>query len=198
MGTSIPEITVVIPHRLTDDCKITLDSLAKQTFTDFQIVTCPDMGKGANYARNAGYRNKQIDTEFTLFSDNDINWRPTALQTMLTTLKKYPKASYCYGRYKLGKDIWSHQAWDARLLKQRNYISTMSLVRTKDLPNSPFDESIKRLQDWDLWLTMLENGKRGIYCEDLIFETEFKPGISEGGQNYIDSVMIIKKKHGLE
>lgn len=192
---SLPIITVVIPRRQTDTINTTVDSLKNSTFTSYKTVEVPDDGKGANWARNQGF--KQVDTEFVVFSDNDIKWKSHALGTMVNSLKMFPNVSYAYGRYKLGNDTWSHQAWDPILLKQKNYISTMSLIRTKDLPNPPFDESIKRLQDWSLWLTMLEQGKRGIYVEDLIFETELKPGISHEGLNYVDAVLIVKKKHGL-
>lgn len=192
MDRSIPEITVVIPLRETDNADITLESLKKQTVA-FKVVVVKDQGKGACWARNEGF--KQVDTQFVLFSDNDIEWKSKALETMLNTLKM-SKASYCYGRYKLGNDIWSHQGWSANELKLKNYISTMSLIRTKDFPG--FDENMQRLQDWDLWLTMLEQGKRGVYCEDLIFETEVKPGISHGNPvSYVDAVLIVKKKHNL-
>lgn len=180
---------------MDEDASVTLASLEKQTFKSFKIVIVPDQGKGAPWARNEGF--KQADTEFTLFSDNDITWKSNAINTMLKILRATPKASYAYGRYLLGKDIWSHQAWDPIALKQTNYISTMSLVRTADLPNPPFDENIKRLQDWDLWLTMLEQGKRGVYVEDLIFETPLKPGISHEGMNYLDAILTVKKKHGI-
>jgi glycosyltransferase involved in cell wall biosynthesis len=191
-----PEITVIIPLRDTDTAEITLNSLAQQTFKDFKVIEVKDQGKGAPWARNQGF--KQVKSEFVLFSDGDIEWKSRALETMLKTLKM-SKASYCYGRYKLNDDIWSHEPWDANLLKQKNYISTMSLIRTANLPERPWDESIKRLQDWDLWLTLLEQGKRGVYCEDLIFETKMKDGISFGNSlTYVDAVLLVKKKHGLE
>lgn len=201
MVQRIPELTIIIPTRKTayefweDLNNPTMISLGQQTYKDYEIHLIPDQGKGANFARNEGFKN--VKSEFVLFCDDDINWKPTALETMMRVLKKYPKASYVYGRYKLGNAIWSHQPWDPLMLKRENYISTMSIIRTKDLPNPPFDESIKRLQDYDLWLTMLDNGKRGIYCEDLIFETEFKPGISHEGMNYVDAMIIVKRKHNL-
>ncbi len=201
MGTSIPEITIVIPTRQStyefwSDENPTIKSLANQTFKDFEIVIVPDQGKGACWARNEGF--KQVKTEFVLFSDDDIKWKSRALETLLKTLKMSPKASYSYGRYLLAGKIWSHEGFDARNLKDHNYISTMSLIRTKDLPEKPFDESIKRLQDWDLWLTLLEQGKRGVYCEDLIFETDLKDGISHNGYNYLDAILTVRKKHNLD
>lgn len=196
MDKNIPKLTVVIPHRMTESPDVTINSIAKGTFQDYKIVVVPDQGKGAQWARNEGF--KQVDTELVLFSDNDIQWQTEALQTLVEVLERTPKASYSYGRYKLGNDLWSHEAWNPQLLKQHNYISTMSVIRTKDLPNPPFDEKIHRLQDWDLWLTMLEQGKRGVYVEDLIFTTPLKDGISHNGMDYLDAILTVKKKHGID
>lgn len=199
MDKNIPKLTVVIPHRMTENADVTINSLAKGTFQDYKIVVVPDQGKGAQWARNEGF--KQVDTELVLFSDNDIQWQTEALQTLVGVLERTPKASYSYGRYLLGKDLWSHEAWNPQLLKQHNYISTMSVIRTADLRllgDKPWDEKIHRLQDWDLFLNLLINhNKRGVYVEDLIFTTPLKEGISHGGQNYLDSILIVKKKYDL-
>lgn len=200
MGDNLPEITVVIPCREPVDASITLDSLAKQTYQGFKTVVVPDGGLGANWARNHGFM--QCDTEFVLFSDDDIEWKSHALETLLRTLKM-TKASWSYGRFIVyggtGPEqgtVWANEPWDPYLLKDHNYISTMSLIRAKDFPG--FDERIQRLQDWDLWLTMVEQGKRGVYCNDLIFTTKIRPGITHGGPDVIDSENIVRRKHGLK
>lgn len=198
-------ITVVIPTRMTESASVTLDSLATQTFQGFTTIVIPDQGKGANWARNEGF--KQVKTEFVLFSDNDIEWKSRAFETMLRVIKG-SRASYCYGRYIIRDEaknethVWCHQAFDANLLKKSNYISTMSLIRTKDFCG--FDESIKRLQDWDVWLSMLEQGKQGVYCEDLIFETKVRIGITHSNKSYdqrveeyANAVVEVKKKYNL-
>jgi len=60
--------------------------------------------------------------------------------------------------------------------------------------------AIKRLQDWDLWLTMLKNGKYGAYCDDLIFETKVRKGITYGENlnphdTFEEAERAIKQKH---
>lgn len=195
MAERIPELTIVIPCRETENAETTLLSLSRQSYQDFETIVVPDQGKGSNWARNEGF--KSVKSEYVLFSDNDINWKSNALETMMEVLKATPKASYCYGRYRINNQIWCHKAWDPVELKRENYISTMSIIRSKDFPG--FDENIKRLQDWDLWLTMLEQGKRGVYCEDLIFETLEKPGISHDNKEitYLDAILTVRKKHNL-
>lgn len=193
-------ITVVIPCRETEGADVTLNSLALQTYQNFKIVIVKDQGKGACWARNEGF--KQVDTEFVLFSDNDIQWKSHAFESLVNALDR-TKAHFSYGRYLIGQDIWSHSHWDPVALKKFNYISTMSLVRTKDLPERPFDENLGRLQDWDLWLTLAEQGKRGVYCDDLIFTTDIRSGITYDKNlnpysTFIDAERVVKKKHGID
>lgn len=117
-------------------------------------------------------------------------------------LERTPKASYSYGRYKLGNVIWGHEAWDSARLKFGNYVTTMSVVRTADLRllgDRPWDEGIHRLQDYDLWLNLLINhNKRGVYCEDLIFTTQLKDGISHNGMDYLTAMLEVKKKYNID
>jgi len=181
------KLTIIIPLRETDTAERTLNSLAKQTFQDFKIVQVKDKGKGAPYARNKGF--KQVDTEFVLFSDNDIDWLPNALENLLETIDG---VSYSYGAYTLEGGTLCNKEFDGESLKTANYISTMSLIRTKDFPG--FDESLKRLQDWDLWLTMLSQGKIGKYCGKKIFSTT-PSGISVS-KGYAEAKNIVQKKHG--
>ena len=174
--------------REKETAKITLESLPK----GIEIVQVKDKGKGASWARNKGF--KQVKTEFVLFSDNDIKWSKTGIQSLLDALQEDDNASYSYGGYKMGNLVQCNLEFRADRLQMYNYISTMSLIRTKDFPG--FDEEIERLQDWDLWLTMLDEGKSGVYCGEIIFDTEQKDGISQNGKIDLETaVNIIKAKH---
>jgi hypothetical protein len=188
-------ITVVIPTRSSNpDVDVTVWSLLKQTYKDFKMVIVPDQGKGANWARNEGF--KSVDTEYVLFSDDDINWEKDAIDCMVWTLDKHPDVSYVYGSWVDQRGELSFEEFDAEELKKHNYISTMTLIRTKDFPG--FDERIKRLQDWDCWLEMLSKGKIGMQCGKRIFTTVSIGGITEEGtKGYQEAKQIILKKHGL-
>lgn len=187
-------ITIVIPCRENGNPYITLRSLAKQTLLPTAIVVVFDQGKGANWARNRGF--ELVKTPYVLFSDDDIEWESYALESMYNALQVHSQASYAYGWYYIDDLEYSGNVFNAEQLCINNYVSTMSLIRSIDFTG--FDENILRLQDWDLWLTMLEQGKTGVHCGNVLFETKKRVGITFGGDiDWAKARYIVAKKHGL-
>jgi hypothetical protein len=86
-----------------------------------------------------------------------------------------------------------HRDFDADSLCRGNYISTMSLIRTEKFPG--FDESLKRFQDWDLWLTMLKEGDTGEFTGKCSFKTQSMPYGISSSVSMKPSVEAIMKKH---
>lgn len=190
----MPLLSVVIPVRQGGNAETTLASLQQQTFKDFQVIQSPDKRGNANWARNRGF--EQYSSPYVLFSDDDIQWELDALQALMDTLTYTPAASYAYGAYRCGKRINSGQEFDAQELRRKNYISTMSIIRSKHFPG--FDESLQRLQDWDLWLTMLDRGHVGVFCGRTIFTTEVRPGITHSSKiSWHEAERIVRMKHRL-
>lgn len=192
-----PKVTVIIPIKKGRSPAVTLDTLSTQTFQDFEVMEIWDLdGKGANWARNEGF--KHVSSPFVLFSDDDICWHHQALEKMVKALEANPGASFAWGSFQWdGKTVGKPFKWDPIELQLHNYISTMALIRSEDFPG--FDETLKRLQDWDLWLTMMEQGKWGVYAGDHLFRTTKQPGsISSGADIGIqEAAAIVQKKHGL-
>lgn len=189
------KIAIIIPSRASENEEITLKSLAKQTFKNFEIVVVKDFdNKGANWARNKGF--EECDSEFVLFSDNDIKWESDGIENLYECLINNPDCSYSYGYYITANRIFANREFDAAALQRMNFISTMSLIRTKHFPG--WDESICRLQDWDLWLMMLESGKVGKFCGKKIFETYVRNGITNGtGMPFEEAKEIVLNKHNM-
>ena len=197
MKNITPTITVVIPKRLEDDVDETLWSLQEQSYKKFKIIIVPDQDNGANWARNEGFH--MVDTEYVLFSDNDIQWAERGLQWLTEALEENPDASYSYGVWGDNRGELSFEEFDPVELKKRNYISTMSLIRTKDFCG--WDEDIERLQDWDIWLNLLINhNKVGVNCGQRIFTTvTSSTGITnESKEDYEKAKQIIKDKYNLK
>ncbi len=191
-------ISIIIPHRKTDSCEVALLTLRTQTFRDYEIIQIEDTeSKGASWARNRGYEEEKGN--YLLYSDNDIHWYSNALQVLSDTLIAHPECAYSYGAYKMGGKLYCYSPFDEEKLKASNYISTMSLFRKEDFCG--FDENIKRLQDWDIFLNLLLNhNKIGVSCEKIIFTTIVRDGISFGkdAMPWEEAVKIIKQKYGLK
>ncbi len=137
--------------------------------------------RGASAARNRGFKDSKGD--YVIFWDADTEGEPTMLEKMMKALESHPEASYAYSQFKfVWKEIKS-QPFDAEKLKQINYIDTTSLIRRADFIE--FDESLKRFQDWDLWLTMLEHGKIGIFIQEVLYKKTV--GGREGMSNWLPS-----------
>jgi glycosyltransferase involved in cell wall biosynthesis len=127
------------------------------------LITQPNMG--GNAARNRGF--EASSGERVLFCDADVILHRNALETMSRTLDEHPAASFAYSAFRFGWKKFAGFAYDANRLKQMNYIHTTSLIRREHFPG--FDPAIRRFQDWDLWLTMLEQGYQGVHIPKVLF-----------------------------
>lgn len=148
-------------------------SLERQS-VPFELITV-DGSRGAPRARNRGAEVAQGD--FLLFCDQDLELHPLCLSSLFTALQANPHAGYAYCDYlrrgALG-GLWKSRPFDAAELRQRNFISTTSLLRRCFFPG--FDETLERYQDWDLWLTLLERRIHGIYVPRALFTAHYRPG----------------------
>lgn len=163
--------------------------------------------QGAPSARNAGARYAQ--GQYLFFCDADIILVPDALATMLKTLTDHPDAVFAYSNFRYGIKIFRFFPFDAVRLKEMPYIHTSSLLRREYYPG--WDESLRKLQDWDLWLTVVEHGGRGIWIDRELYTMEtgftmsswvpksfhkflpFLPAV----KRYHEAMAIVKKKHGI-
>ena len=226
-------ISIIIPvYNQADKLIQCLDSILAQTYQNIEIIIVNDgstdsielritnyelrfknfkyiyqKNSGANVARNRGF--KEVQGEFVLFCDADIIMEPKMLEIMLETLKNNPSSSYAYSSHKFGFKVFRLWKFDAEKLKQMPCVHTTSLIRKKHFVG--FDERIKRLQDWDLWLSMLEKGYAGVWVDRVLFKVQtggtmsawlpsfvykFMPFLLSV-KKYKQAVEIIKNKHGL-
>lgn len=168
--------------------------------------------KGAPTARNKGFALSKGD--YVFFWDADVVAEPDMIETLADTLDKHPGAGYAYCNHYLGFKKIPSRAFDAELLRKNNYITTMSLIRREVFPG--FDENLKKFQDWDLWLTMLEKGIEGVWCDEYLFRAlpggtmstwipssaykkpwKFLPWIRRRVERYEEAREIIFRKHEL-
>lgn len=215
----------------------TLESINKQTNQDFEVIIVNDgsiddvdnvcaryfkkiksdknylfinqSNLGAPAARNRGFA--EAKGNYLFFCDDDAVLHPQALEIMLTTLENHSEASYSYSSFMWGKKLFKLNAFDPDKLRHMPYIHTMALIRRVDFPSDGWDVNIKKLQDWDLWLTMLDNGKIGVFIPQILFTVSpggiisswlpsfaykllpFLPAVKK----YNQALKIVKEKHGL-
>lgn len=183
-----PTISIIIPayqaEQTIADC---LDSILTQSFSDVEVLVVNDgstdrtaeilarstdritvltqENRGRQAARNRGARHAH--GAFLLFCDADIVLQPTFLEKLLRTLNDHPEASFAYSSFHHGNKAFRLWPYSAERLRAMPYIHTTSLIRREQFPG--FDPAIKRFMDWDLWLTMLEQGHTGVWVPEYLF-----------------------------
>jgi len=152
-----------------------------------QYVRLPfEKNHGVQHARNNGWLYAKYGLpSYVLFCDADVFWYPNAFQDFLDALEANPDAAYAYGdydRYGVFEGRFSAGPFSDVRLRHANFVTTMSMIRFQCIPEVPFIEDEERLQDWSLWLRLLNAGHRGIYTEKVMFNTGFtKDSVSSRG-----------------
>jgi len=143
--------------------------------TNVNIIYYRQENKGAPVARNKGFELSKGD--YLIFWDADIEAESDMLEKMAKKLDKKQDLSFVYSSFNLGKKKMLAKKFSPIELQKNNYIHTSSLIRREDFPL--FDEKLKRFQDWDLWLNMVELGKKGEWIDEYLF-TIISTGIISG------------------
>lgn len=163
-----PEEIIIVNDGSTDNFKKTIEQiLCSPEAKGYKIKIIEQINLGAPAARNRGLL--EAVGEYVIFWDADTVGRSDMLFRMYAALQENPAASYAYSQFKFGwKKIKSH-SFDAALLRKFNYIDATALARRADLPTGGWDETIRRFQDWDLWLTMLADKKTGVFVPECLY-----------------------------
>lgn len=154
---------------------------------------------GAPKARNAGL--SMATGDYVVAWDADCMIKPHAAKRWVDEFKAVPDADFVYTGYEMseGQGEYASEAFDAYALQSGNYISTMSPIKREKAPK--WDESLEAAQDWDYWLTAVENGCKGVQIEGTAFITEeIRTGISSihwNQENRDKTILNVRHKHGI-
>lgn len=174
-----------------------MSSIRSQTYPYYEIIIEDHKGNN-NVMRNDGFvRSKG---KYVFFCDEDIILNRDCLRIFYEKIVVRPDIAFVYCDYeRTGELEGSHLARDFNvdILHKTNYISTMSLIRRECFPG--FDPNIKRLQDYDLFLTIVDRGGIGLHIAKILFTAMyFSGGISTKGQDdWRKWQNIVRKKHNL-
>ena len=127
---------------------------------------------GAPKARNFGFEKSK--GEYVLFCDADMELRSDCLQKMKKELDENLEIDFVYCDFKFGWKKFKFWEFDAKKLKELNFVNTCSMVRRERVVK--WDESLEKFQDWDFWLTIVENGGKGKWIPEVLFKANLKRG----------------------
>ncbi len=142
-------------------------------------VILEEPAAGDDRIQSGSYRPDKsgLQDDHIIFCDADVTMHPDYLEKMHRALAEHPEVSYAYSSFKFGFKTFTCGSFSAERLREMPYITTTSLIRAKDF--SGFDESLKKFQDWDLWLMMLAQKKTGVWVPEVLFSiTPRKSGMS--------------------
>ncbi|PJE75799.1 hypothetical protein COV04_02545 [Candidatus Uhrbacteria bacterium CG10_big_fil_rev_8_21_14_0_10_48_11] len=164
--TRLPDEVLIIDDGSTDNT----EEAVKQYLIDprFKSLSCSYRRiahSGAPKARNIGAQ--LAKGEYLIFLDADIIAKSTMLEKYLTALQSHPETFYVYASHRFGRKLIRSRPFDVAALRRQNYIHTSALIRRAAYCG--FDESLVRFQDWDLWLTMAEQGHYGLFVDAVLF-----------------------------
>lgn len=224
-------ISVIIPaYNATKTIQNCLNSVYNQTYKDLEVIVVDDGSeddlvlaltncqhmltilhqdnKGAPAARNYGF--SVCHGDYVIFLDADIILRADAIEKLLEALENSTDAAYAYCSFRWGWKKFKLFPYSYERLKKMPYIHTSALIRRKDFPG--FDESLKKFQDWDLFLTIANHGGKGIFVSEVLMTMSGSGTMSSWLPSFVYKLPwpklkskdkyekweeIIKKKHNL-
>lgn len=195
---------IVVSDGSTDDTKAVVEGISKKDSRVRFIEYHP--ARGGNIARNTGIEAAQ--GEYVAFLDDDDEWLPEKLTKQVAVMESDSKIGLVYTGvhiiYVNEKISYASKSCEAGEMSKKilfdNYIGTTSTVMLKKSLISQtgmFDENLRALQDYDLWIRFCQHCKVGVVAEELInyYNYTNSKQISALTQKYIDSFEYINSKY---
>ena len=188
-------VSVIVPTVLRASLQTTLKSIHAQSYDLVDVIVVDDSKRnGAAKARNTGA--DRSTGEFLLFCDDDVVLAKDAVQSLVDALVSDSSVAYSYGWYRIDGIVVGRTPFNAKLLREKNFISTMSLIRSSAFMR--FDERMPRWQDWEMWVRMLQANKVGKFVDTMVFTTTFsKRGISGDPSALKRAQAIMRERYGI-
>ena len=222
-----PKVSVIVPcYNLGRYLDEAVGSVVAQTFTDYEVLVVNDgstdpetnrllagyqrdktrviasENRGLSGARNVGIR--QARGAYVCALDADDLLEPEMLDKSVRVLDAQPDVAFVsHWLRAFGEEAWewTPERCDFPALLDTNTVNGAALVRRQaHFEVGLFDESMRDgCEDWDLWITMVERGLRGVILPEFLFRYRRRPGsmsgvMSRSGMN-VDLYHRIAAKH---
>ena len=193
---------IIVDDGSRDNTEDVVNSLADDRIRYIRQET----NSGGSAARNVGIH--EARASLVAFQDSDDVWMPDKLSSQLAALDdpalspglvysgflhiRGEKTTYLPGSRIAQKDGWIH---DQLLLG--NFISTQTVLVKREFLEQVglFDESLPRLQDWDLFLRLSKSCKFKCIDEPLVKAYYSTDSISSNNLSLLESLEIIHGKY---
>lgn len=211
LQTILPAETIIVNDGSTDDfITVMAGILADSKYDRLNLKVINQLNRGAPAARNRGF--SESTGRYIIFWDADTIAKPKMLEKMMGALCVEPGASFAYSGFKYGWKKFACREYDVAALKETNFIDVTALIKREDFLG--FDEDLTRFQDWDLWLSMMEQNKTGVFVPEILYMkitgrrsegmSRWLPKFiyrlplkSETVKEYERAKMVVARKHGL-
>lgn len=166
---------------------------------DFKVKSVVIEHGGAPKARNTGL--DLATGKYVWFVDADVYLKPGHVKRMLEEFEAVPDSDFVYSGYEgaEGAGEFASEGFNPYVLTCANYISSMAPIKREKAPR--WDETLKGAQDWDYWLTAVENGCKGTFVEGSGFIADTpSSGISSvawNNENRDKTIYTVRHKHGI-
>lgn len=200
-----PRISVVVPcFNLGAHLDEAVESVLSQTYQDFEIVIVNDGSTdratnalladyrkpktrviqsphvGLAAARNLGIA--QSRGEYLCALDADDRLEPSYLEKASRALDADPSITFVSAWLRaFGDEVWEWkpERCDLAALLSEDTVLTAALVRRDAvLEVGGYDTTmpVQGDEDWDLWLTLVARGRRGVILREVLFNYRRRPG----------------------
>lgn len=162
-------------------------------------------GRGGNYARNQGIINSKGD--YVAFLDDDDEWVSNKIEKQCSILDNNPEVGLVYTAVKsiyvnekLSYNFYPKYVGDlSKTILFGNCIGTTSsvMVRKELLLGDMFDEKLRALQDFELWIRLCQRTKVAA-CQDVLllyYNQTAKKQITSNTTIFEESIDYITNKH---
>ena len=152
-----------------------------------RIVYLKQENRGVSAARNTGIAAAR--GQLLAFLDGDDTWLPHYLEIQVARIQADPTIDVLYpnvllfgGGFAAGEEFMTAcpsngEVTFERLLLQECNVSNCSIARRETIVRAGlFDESLRSVEDFDLWLRVIKQGGRIAYHRDVLARYRRRPG----------------------